>query len=150
MRFAACSENIRLCPPLRLLQERSSERIRGGERGRVVLDCPRQRQDLVVFLLGEFGGVRLRPAVDDRDSLVLPLPKKEEAVEGLILTIASLMAAGKTPNPTTQTAFRLMDAVGIKLEAELPSGERVPLASQNCLWPSNRTLAQPSRDSLRA
>ena len=47
----------------------------------------------------------------------------------MILTIASLMAAGKTPNPTTQTAFRLMDAVGIKLEAELPSGERVPLAS---------------------
>ena len=33
----------------------------------------------------------------------------------------------KVGNPTTDNAFRLMAAMGIKLEATLPTGERVPL-----------------------
>jgi hypothetical protein len=37
------------------------------------------------------------------------------------------MLTAQTANPTTENAFLLLDAMGIKLEAVLPSGSRVPI-----------------------
>jgi hypothetical protein len=41
-----------------------------------------------------------------------------------------------TANPTTDNAFRLMAAMGISLEATLPSGERVQLVSPDTQTPA--------------
>lgn len=37
------------------------------------------------------------------------------------------LLTAKTANPTTENAFRLLAAVGVGLEAVLPSGERVSI-----------------------
>ena len=37
------------------------------------------------------------------------------------------MLTAKTANPTAETAFRLLAALSIRLEAQLPSGERIRL-----------------------
>ena len=39
------------------------------------------------------------------------------------------LLTAKTANPTTETAFRMLAALGIKLEAVLPSGQRVRIVN---------------------
>lgn len=46
---------------------------------------------------------------------------------GLDASSVRRLLTAETANPTTENAFLLLDAVGIKLEAVLPSGNRVPL-----------------------
>jgi DNA-binding phage protein len=46
---------------------------------------------------------------------------------GLDASSVRRLLTSKTANPTTDNAFRLMAAMGIRLDATLPSGKRVPL-----------------------
>jgi DNA-binding phage protein len=46
---------------------------------------------------------------------------------GLEASSVRRLLTSKTANPTTGNAFRLMAAMGIKLEATLPTGERIEL-----------------------
>jgi DNA-binding phage protein len=46
---------------------------------------------------------------------------------GLDASSVRRMLTAETANPTTENAFLLLDAMGIKLEAVLPSGNRVSL-----------------------
>ncbi|HTZ65213.1 MAG TPA: helix-turn-helix transcriptional regulator [Solirubrobacteraceae bacterium] len=48
---------------------------------------------------------------------------------GLDASSVRRLLTSATANPTTDNAFRLMAAIGITLEAELPTGERVTLVS---------------------
>ena len=49
---------------------------------------------------------------------------------GLEASSVRRLLTSATANPTTDNAFRLMAAMGIALEAKLPSGETVELVSQ--------------------
>lgn len=49
------------------------------------------------------------------------------ALAGLEASSVRRLLTSQTANPTTENAFRLMAAMGIKLEATLPSGERIKL-----------------------
>ena len=54
------------------------------------------------------------------------LSKKDLADRaGLDASSVRRMLTAETANPTTENAFLLLDAMGIKLEAILPSGSRV-------------------------
>ncbi|HTX11809.1 MAG TPA: helix-turn-helix domain-containing protein [Solirubrobacteraceae bacterium] len=56
------------------------------------------------------------------------LTKAELAARaGLEASSVRRLLTSKTANPTTDNAFRLMAAMGIKLEATLPTGERIEL-----------------------
>jgi ribosome-binding protein aMBF1 (putative translation factor) len=56
------------------------------------------------------------------------LTKAELATRaGLEASSVRRLLTSKTANPTTENAFRLMAAMGIKLEATLPTGERIEL-----------------------
>lgn len=46
---------------------------------------------------------------------------------GLDASSVRRLLTSKTANPTTDNTFRLMAAMGIKLEATLPSGKRIEL-----------------------
>ncbi|MFZ0377382.1 MAG: helix-turn-helix transcriptional regulator [Solirubrobacteraceae bacterium] len=46
---------------------------------------------------------------------------------GLEASSVRRLLTSKTANPTTENAFRLMAAMGIKLEATLPTGQRIGL-----------------------
>jgi DNA-binding phage protein len=46
---------------------------------------------------------------------------------GLEASSVRRLLTSKTANPTTEKAFRLMAAMGIKLEATLPTGARIEL-----------------------
>jgi len=46
---------------------------------------------------------------------------------GLEASSVRRLLTAQTANPTTENAFLLLDAMGIKLEAVLPSGNRVSL-----------------------
>jgi len=46
------------------------------------------------------------------------------------------LLTSETANPTTDNAFRLMAAMGISLEATLPTGERVELVSPDAHAPA--------------
>jgi DNA-binding phage protein len=46
---------------------------------------------------------------------------------GLEASSVRRLLTSKTANPTTENAFRLMAAMGIRLEATLPTGERIEL-----------------------
>lgn len=46
---------------------------------------------------------------------------------GLDASSVRRLLTSKTANPTTDNAFRLLAAMGISLEATLPTGKRVPL-----------------------
>lgn len=48
---------------------------------------------------------------------------------GLEASSVRRLLTSATANPTTDNAFRLMAAMGIKLEAKLPTGERIQLVS---------------------
>ena len=48
---------------------------------------------------------------------------------GLEASSVRRLLTSATANPTTDNAFRLMAAMGIALEAKLPTGERVELVS---------------------
>src|SRR6202161_4225366 len=48
---------------------------------------------------------------------------------GLEASSVRRLLTSETANPTTENAFRLMAAMGISLEATLPTGERVQLVS---------------------
>lgn len=48
---------------------------------------------------------------------------------GLEASSVRRLLTSATANPTTDNAFRLMAAMGIELEAKLPTGERVQLVS---------------------
>ncbi len=48
---------------------------------------------------------------------------------GLEASSVRRLLTSRTANPTTDNAFRLMAAMGISLEATLPTGERVQLIS---------------------
>ena len=48
---------------------------------------------------------------------------------GLEASSVRRLLTSTTANPTTDNAFRLMAAMGIVLEARLPTGERVELVS---------------------
>jgi DNA-binding phage protein len=56
---------------------------------------------------------------------------KQELAELAGLDPASVrrLLTAETANPTTETALRLLSALKIKLEAILPSGDRVPIVS---------------------
>jgi DNA-binding phage protein len=49
------------------------------------------------------------------------------ALAGLDASSVRRLLTSRTANPTTDNAFRLMAAMGIKLEATLPTGERIEL-----------------------
>jgi DNA-binding phage protein len=49
------------------------------------------------------------------------------ALAGLDASSVRRLLTSKTANPTTENAFRMMAAMGIKLEATLPSGKRIEL-----------------------
>ncbi|MHB1835896.1 MAG: helix-turn-helix domain-containing protein, partial [Solirubrobacteraceae bacterium] len=49
------------------------------------------------------------------------------ALAGLDASSVRRLLTAQTANPTTDNAFRLMAALGIKLEATLPTGERIEL-----------------------
>ena len=56
------------------------------------------------------------------------LTKAELAARaGLEASSVRRLLTSKTATPTTENAFRLMAAMGIKLEATLPTGERIEL-----------------------
>lgn len=60
------------------------------------------------------------------------LTKAELAARaGLEASSVRRLLTSKTANPTTDNAFRLMAAMGIKLEATLPTGERIELVHTN-------------------
>lgn len=54
------------------------------------------------------------------------------------------LLTAKTANPTTENAFRLLAAVGVGLEAVLPSGERVSIVGSR-----RRPRARAPRASSR-
>jgi DNA-binding phage protein len=58
---------------------------------------------------------------------------------GLEASSVRRLLTSKTANPTTENAFRLMAAMGIKLEATLPSGERIELVDADGMHPSVRS-----------
>jgi DNA-binding phage protein len=60
---------------------------------------------------------------------------------GLDASSVRRLLTSKTANPTTDNAFRLMAAMGIKLEATLPSGKRVPLIEQRTHMAAKRSTA---------
>ena len=50
---------------------------------------------------------------------------------GLEASSVRRLLTSKTANPTTENAFRLMAAMGIKLEATLPTGQRIGLVDMS-------------------
>lgn len=58
---------------------------------------------------------------------------------GLEASSVRRLLTSKTANPTTEKAFRLMAAMGIKLEATLPTGERIELVDTSALRSRRRT-----------
>jgi DNA-binding phage protein len=52
------------------------------------------------------------------------------SLAGLDASSVRRLLTSRTANPTTDNAFRLMAAMGIKLEAVLPTGERIELVDQ--------------------
>jgi DNA-binding phage protein len=60
---------------------------------------------------------------------------------GLEASSVRRLLTSKTANPTTENAFRLMAAMGIKLEATLPTGERIELV-ETTGTPSRRRSAK--------
>ena len=60
---------------------------------------------------------------------------------GLEASSVRRLLTSKTANPTTENAFRLMAAIGIKLEATLPTGKRIELVEANAP-PSRRRSAK--------
>jgi hypothetical protein len=57
-----------------------------------------------------------------------PSPRSQTQLVSLAgLDGSSRLLTSKTANPTTDNAFRPMVAMGIKLEAILPTGERIQL-----------------------
>lgn len=58
---------------------------------------------------------------------------------GLEASSVRRLLTSKTANPTTGNAFRLMAAMGIKLEATLPSGERIELVDAGGIHRSLRS-----------
>jgi transcriptional regulator with XRE-family HTH domain len=59
---------------------------------------------------------------------------------GLEASSVRRLLTSTTANPTTDNAFRLMAAMGIALEAKLPTGERVQLVSPG----AKATAAEPA------
>ena len=57
---------------------------------------------------------------------------------GLEASSVRRLLTSKTANPTTDNAFRLMAAMGIKLEATLPTGERIKLVDARAV-PGGKT-----------
>jgi DNA-binding phage protein len=55
---------------------------------------------------------------------------------GLEASSVRRLLTSATANPTTDNAFRLMAAMGIALEAKLPTGERVELVSPDAQAPT--------------
>jgi transcriptional regulator with XRE-family HTH domain len=53
------------------------------------------------------------------------------SLAGLDASSVRRLLTSKTANPTTDNAFRLMAAMGIRLEAILPTGERIELVDQS-------------------
>jgi|HubBroStandDraft_6_1064221.scaffolds.fasta_scaffold363145_1 DNA-binding phage protein len=106
------------------------------------------------FLLGEDGRKAYNQTVQAllaRNAL-LALLETSRAAEGITKTELAKRAGldassvrrlltSKTANPTTDNAFRLMAAMGIKLEATLPTGERVPLIEQRTRTAAKRPTA---------
>jgi len=60
---------------------------------------------------------------------------------GLEASSVRRLLTSKTANPTTENAFRLMVAMGIRLEATLPTGERIELVDASAA-PSRRRSAK--------
>jgi DNA-binding phage protein len=61
---------------------------------------------------------------------------------GLEASSVRRLLTSETANPTTENAFRLMDAMGISLDATLPTGERVQLVTPDTQTPvSDRAAA---------
>ena len=62
---------------------------------------------------------------------------------GLEASSVRRLLTSKTANPTTENAFRLMAAMGIKLEATLPTGQRIELVETSAVPPQRRS-AKPA------
>ena len=87
--------------------------------------------------LGEY--VRRVEALRSRNALLTLLESAREQQgmtkraladrAGLDASSVRRLLTSATANPTTDNAFRLMAAMGITLEAKLPTGERVSLVS---------------------
>lgn len=61
---------------------------------------------------------------------------------GLDASSVRRLLTSEIANPTTENAFRLMAAMGISLDATLPTGERVQLVSPDIQTPArDRTAA---------
>jgi transcriptional regulator with XRE-family HTH domain len=60
------------------------------------------------------------------------------SLAGLDASSVRRLLTAKTANPTTDNAFRLMAAMGIKLEAILPTGERIELVEPRAATPARR------------
>jgi DNA-binding phage protein len=64
---------------------------------------------------------------------------------GLEASSVRRMLTSATANPTTDNAFRLMAAMGIALEATLPTGERVKLVSPGGAGPNHDSTVAARR-----
>jgi transcriptional regulator with XRE-family HTH domain len=60
---------------------------------------------------------------------------------GLEASSVRRLLTSQTANPTTDNAFRLMAAMGISLEATLPTGERVQLVDPDTHTPAAHRAA---------
>jgi transcriptional regulator with XRE-family HTH domain len=60
---------------------------------------------------------------------------------GLDASSVRRLLTSQTANPTTDNAFRLMAAMGISLEATLPTGERVQLVPDTSTQAADHTAA---------
>ena len=66
------------------------------------------------------------------------------AMAGLDASSVRRLLTSKTANPTTENAFRLMAAMGIQLEATLPTGERIKLVDAGAVRGSKAKQAVPA------
>jgi len=66
------------------------------------------------------------------------------AMAGLDASSVRRLLTSKTANPTTENAFRLMAAMGIQLEATLPTGERIKLVDGGAVRSSKAKRAVPA------
>jgi DNA-binding phage protein len=66
------------------------------------------------------------------------------AMAGLDASSVRRLLTSKTANPTTENAFRLMAAMGIQLEATLPTGERIKLVDAGAVRGSKAKRAVPA------
>jgi ribosome-binding protein aMBF1 (putative translation factor) len=87
---------------------------------------PEERRAAFQARVAELAAHNQMLAAIEEGRQILDISKKELAeLAGLNASSVRRMLTSETANPTTNNAFRLFTVLGIKLEATLPSGDRV-------------------------